>query len=397
MSEPHDRLSTAFTDLAVSLMPEVNLPGPAAARQSVRQRRRHRAAVLAAAVAAIIVVPLAAFALLRGGSSDSPDITPATPSATPSATTSASPSPSTSAAAPGLRIIRDHYDPSTPLDDALLPVPWFGDGIVGCPEGETQYTDGAWQGAMMGADPPTYVRSHITMVATGDVDRDGISDWIATLTCNDGRMHWTHNQLVAYAAAGAGQYRLIGQVFATDGNSGIGAAEVDADGTVRVVVSEGVEPPGLATSEWRTFRWDGSRFVLVGSPEPIPAPEPTNLRVTVSPSTVAGAESVLTVTVENVGLATTDYLVLHLIGLRLVRPEGYAGELSPIGCDPQGACDWAMRLEPVAPGESASGRFTVSGAASSPTISVVVLGGSYAPVSVPNLTNENVVTIMLGN
>jgi hypothetical protein len=197
---------------------------------------------------------------------------------------------------------------------------------------------------------------------------------------------------------GADRYRLIGQVFATDGNFSIEWPEVNGDGAIRAVVSGPLHSPGTeTTSQWRTFQWDGSRFVTVGQPEPVPAPERTNLRLTVSPSTVAGAETVLTVTVENLGPATTDFLELHLTGLRLVRPEGYVGELTPIGCDSQDACGWTMLLEPVAPGESASGRFAVQAAPSSQTVSVVVSGGSYGPGQVANLTDENVVTLMLSN
>jgi len=150
---------------------------------------------------------------------------------------------------------------------------------------------------MLLADPPTYVRSGIAEVGIAAVNGDGGRDWIAHVTCTFGLIQGSsRSQLVAYADNGAGSYTLIGQVVLTDGNSGLSAAEVSADGTVRAIVSGPYEPAGAITHEWHTYRWDGSGFVTVGSPEPIATPEPSNLTLTVSPSTVSGPQSVLTIT-----------------------------------------------------------------------------------------------------
>ena len=132
---------------------------------------------------------------------------------------------------------------------------------------------------MLLADPPTYVRSGIAEVGIAAVNGDGGRDWIAHVTCTFGLIQGSsRSQLVAYADNGAGSYTLIGQVVLTDGNSGLSAAEVSADGTVRAIVSGPYEPAGAITHEWHTYRWDGSGFVTVGSPEPIATPEPSNLK-----------------------------------------------------------------------------------------------------------------------
>jgi hypothetical protein len=61
------------------------------------------------------------------------------------------------------------------LDNARLPLPPFREFDEGCPQGETEYTDGVWEGPLVGSDPYR-VRSWIGSVATGDVNRDGLVD-----------------------------------------------------------------------------------------------------------------------------------------------------------------------------------------------------------------------------
>lgn len=396
MAEPRDRLTDAFTDLAVAMMREVHLPGPAAAQTMIRQRRRRRLAMVAAVVALLIAAPFTAFALLRGTINTDPDIgnTP-----TPSATTATpTPSPSSSPQPAGLRVIADNnVRASTPLDNARLPVPAFGAPADGCPEGETQYTDATWQGARIGAGP-AYVTSRIYSVATGDVNLDGTLDWVVGISCVYGTdLGANVGQIVAFTRDGDGPYVLVGQVIVPDGGRGAGSAEVSADGIIRVVVG-GAE--GDPTIERHSFRWSGSGFTLVGTPVVIPSPQPSNLRVTVSPSTLSGPVTVLSVTVHNAGPDSTEYLILDFATFEAlsslsIRPAGFATDLQPHSACLLAFCTWSATLEPVAPGQSETGQFTVE-VSGDPGgyLFVHVSGGALH--NVPNVTTQNGVRVPIG-
>jgi hypothetical protein len=397
MPEPHDRLTTAFTDLASSILPEVRLPGPDAARATVRRRRRRRVALVAAAVALLILTPAATMALLTGSGGTGPDIgtTTAPPSPTTTPAPTGPPSPSTSP----LRVIADaNVREPTPLDDARLPLPSWEDA-VGCPEGETPYTDGTWQGPLIpGSSIP--VESVIRQVATGDVNQDGQTDWVALIDCRfQNYQGGARSQVVAFSRGGDGPYTLLGQPFLGDGNTSLGFPEVLADGTIRVVVGGPLEPAGAATYEWRSFRWTGSGFVPAGAPVAIPNPEPTDLTLTVDPATAASPAAVLTVTVHNGG-ASSDYLLITFRGSGelSIRPENWSADLQPIdvqhnNCGGPTGCYWRVRAVPVAPGQSASARFTVTfGGAVPDSLQVSVVGVTTSGWQ-ENRTDQNSVTV----
>jgi len=408
MPEPRDRLSVAFTELAVSMLPEVHLPGPDAAHATVRRRRRRRVAVLAVAVAVVVLVPSAAFALLRGNGNAGPDI-----GNTPTPSASASPTPTPSATTPpqppGLRVIGDaNVRVSTPLDDALLPIPSFGGTAEGCPAGDTRYADGRWQGAPILTDPPIYVVSSIHQVATGDVNRDGTTDWVAAITCQHGIIQgMTAVQVVAFTRDANGPYTLLGPVFVAGGDYDASYPEVAADGVIRLIVSGPLEPVSAIVNEWRSFRWDGAGFAPVGSPVVIPTPEPTDLSLTITPSAVSGPSTVLSVTVHNAGPTSSDYLELRFSASLLdrdagrltsisIRPEGLPAELRPFGvCQGTDDCSWMVRLEPVPAGQSATGRITVSlpTTITGGSLNLSVTGFVRGSGTVPNATAGNGATV----
>lgn len=380
MTEPFDRLSAAFTDLAASVLPEVDLPGPDTAHATVRRRRRRRIAVVAAVVAVVVLAPATALALLRGSGNTGPDIgtttPPPSPTVSPTPTASPSLSPTASPQPAGLRAITDAaLGPPTPLDDALLPMPPFPDRAEGCPVGETQYTDGIWQGSMITTTPPTHVRSWIHKVATGDVNGDGAADWIAGIACEYGvDLGSFDSQVVAFTRYGNGAYELLGPVIVLEPGYRAGPAEVAVDGIVRVAVGGPYEGAPPTPSAWRSFRWNGTGFAPVGSPVLIPIPEPSNLTLAVAPATISSPTTVLTVTVHNVGTTSSDYMVLSFrAGAALsILPRGFPADLEPnraSDCpverpilDESARCTWTLILEPVPPGQSATGQFTVFGA-----------------------------------
>lgn len=399
MAEPRDRLSAAFTELEESIMPHVRLPGVDAAHTTVRRRRlRRRVALAAAGVTVVVLAPAALLALLRAPGHTGPDIGTTPPStATPTPSASDSPQPQ------GLRVLRDsNVRESTPLDNALLPIPSFGQ--PGCPAGETQYTDGAWQGPAI-AGTTEHVSSSIGMVATGDVNGDGTVDVIATINCRYGLVQgMDSSQLVAFTRQGDGPYTQLGPVFQGRGEYDVTHAEIDADGTIRAVVAGPMEPVGSAVYEWRSFRWNGSAFAPAGSPVAIPDPDATNLTLTVTPETVSGPAADLTVTVHNAGTASSDYLELTVSATAplSIRPEGFSADLVPIdvqqnGCGAPTGCYWSVRVEPVAAGQSASARFTVTFDTAVPdSVQVSVVGGTTHGRQ-ENATDQNSVTVTVGS
>jgi len=377
MADSRDQVSVAFTELAVSVMPEVRLPGVEAAHATVRRRRHRRVAVLAAVVAVVLLVPSAAFALMRVRGDAGPDIggtsapPPSSPTGTASPTGSATPSATGSPQGDGLHVIRDAYAPDgRPMDDALLEIPAFpSPGAQHCPAGETQYTHGGWQ-YEVAQDTPENVSSSIEEVATGDVDRDGSTDWVAVISCEFGPLTYM-NQVVAFTKHGNEPYRLLGQVFVPDTNYLAGEPDVATDGVIRLSVTGPAETV-QETYERRSFQWNGSGFVSVGSPVVLPIPDPTALSLTITPSTVSGPSTMLSVTVHNVGTSSPDYLELMFRASLLdrdagrltsisIRPEGLVADLRPHGeCRGTAGCAWVVELEPVPAGQSATGRFTVS-------------------------------------
>lgn len=395
MAEPHDRLSVAFTEFAVSVLPDVKLPGVDAAHTTVRRRQRRRLAIVAACLTIVVVAPAALIALFRGPGHTGPDIG-TTPTPTPS------PSPSATAQPEGLRVIKDsNVRESTPLDNARLPIPSFE--AQGCPEGETQYTGGIWRGAELLADPPTYVESRISALATGDVDRDGTVDVIAKATCRHGLIQgMDSNQLVVFTRLDDGPYRLLGPVFLAGGNYDVFQAEVDADGTIRAIVLGPLEPAGSAVVERHSFRWEGSVFAPVGSPVAVPDPGSTDLSLTVVPAPVSGSALVLIVTVHNAGTTSSDYLefTFNAAAALAIRPEGFPVDLQPIDvqdndCGEPVGCYWRVQTEPVAPGQSASGRFVVAfDGAVRDSLRVSVVGGTLGGWQ-NNVTDRNVVTVAI--
>jgi hypothetical protein len=271
--------------------------------------------------------------------------------------------------------------------------------------GATRYTDGVWQGPNAG-DPPAALASEIREVATGDVNRDQVTDWVAVISCQvDLPLGNRGIQVVAFTRNGNGPFTLLGQVFVAGQNYGVEQPEVTADGVVRFIVSGPYESGAQSQAERHSMRWDGARFVAAAAPEAIPFPDPTQLTLTVTPSTVSSRETVLTISIHNGGSESVDYLVLNFSAdlsdspagqstAISIRPEGLPA-LLPVGsCQGWFDCSWAVSLEPVPPGQSASGRFTVS--LSTPVSGLLrahVTGVSLAYGHQPNATNSNALAV----
>jgi hypothetical protein len=389
MSETRDIVGAAFADLEETVMRQTRLAGIEAAYSTVRRRRRNRLVVVAAVTLIVVLAPIAAFALARGTGFSPPDV-----GTSPSPSVVVSPSPTTTPSGPpAMRIVDDEY--ATPLDDVLLPVPDFG--RQECANGPVQFHSGEW----LGSADETGFRPSIVIdeAVTGDVNGDGAADQVAILRCIAGPIQGnSKSEVVAYTNV-AGTYALIGRVFLADEFTMLSEPQVQSDTTVRVVLYGPVEPVSAAKRQWHTFRWTGASFQPVGQPvDVVVVDEPTNLSVTATAPAVAGGRTALAVTVHNGGPVRSDYLLVSLRSTVpfTVRADGLASSLLPRGCDTYFGCVWAVRVEMLGAGQSATGTFTIEapgGADGEADLTVSVYGWLVGQGYQMNADDANTVTV----
>ncbi|GIJ73367.1 hypothetical protein [Virgisporangium ochraceum] len=239
MTDREDQLMTAlFADLRREVAPHVRPAGAAAAAVTVRRRRRTRAVAGAALAVALLVGPAVGLAWARDRSDAVPDV--GTP---PSATATAA-----------------SADPGTAPDlgDSVLQVPAWPAGIdSSCPSGQVRFSggramrDGMFISMKLGGDPVPV-----------DVDRDGRNEAVARIDCG------IYTQVVVFSRTPDGAVTTVGRILAThvEGSDVQQIWRVEPVGplTIRVDVGDVAGPE--AQHQWRTYAWDGQRFVQSGGP-----------------------------------------------------------------------------------------------------------------------------------
>lgn len=231
-------------------------PGVAGVYATVRQRRRNRAVAVGVLALAVVGGPTVGLALTdRSGppAGGEPSVTAS--EAVPSPSDSASPPPSSSAsvtpAAPDGRIsLAD-------LKHARLDLPaWPPAATPECRQGKGVEFVGQ----------PIYT----------DVDHDGAVETVAWLHCQ-AQAEYKIAKVVAFDRDASGSIVTLGQVLQTPsgGDEGVGiwkvwGVQATDDGRIRIDVGEywpccGV-PAELPQHQWRTYGWDGRRFVQTGGP-----------------------------------------------------------------------------------------------------------------------------------
>ncbi|MEH0983668.1 hypothetical protein [Micromonospora sp. CPCC 205556] len=271
-------LAGEFTRYRETMLAEVEVPGPAEARRTVRRRRRHHLATAAAAAVALLGGPAVGYAALdRSGPPPEP-VRP-TPSASPTPTPSGSPNPtgppspttaSPSRTAPDGRISRQQ------LAAARVDLPAWRPGPA-CP------TDGVRLAAEAGSAREK--TNAIEEVETGDVDGDGAAETVALIRCALGS--GGPQQAVAFDRDDAGRIVTVGRITAStiEQPQWLTGLDVRADGVVRVQVADlapgGGWPGDWSQRQWRGYRWSGERFTQVEGPTSFgPNPYSTDLAVT---------------------------------------------------------------------------------------------------------------------
>lgn len=271
------QLETAFADFRTALTPYVAAPGPADVRSTVKRRRRTTVAAVAACTALLVAVPAvgwAAFGRHPVPPPTDPAATTAAPSPAPSATPSATPQVSPSAAtAPDGRITRAQ------LLAARFDLPDF-------PEINKARCD---EDAQRVLPTPAGNQPGLLDLRYGDVDGDGAVETVATLGCRV--YEFIEKQVVALDRDADGRIVALGRVAATHLDpaaaqdfSDVAAVRVTADGAVRVHVSEYrrccAADYTKIPHQWRTFRWNGDRFLQSDGPTAFPSRTPNEEETT---------------------------------------------------------------------------------------------------------------------
>jgi hypothetical protein len=296
------RVDRLLHDVGSTVAGYLDPPGANAVYARVRQRRRNRVMAVGALAVALLAGPAVGVALASGersgppagGSSPSQTASAAAPSPSDSASPSPSPSASTSPtpAAPDGRIsLRD-------LKRAKLDLPpWPATAEPGCERGSGVEIVGE----------PVYT----------DVDHDGAKETAAWLRCHSAG-EYKISKVTVFDRDAAGKVVTLGQVLetATGGDDGVVIRKVwqiqaTDDGQLRVDVGDYYPccstAADLPQHQWRTYGWDGRRFVQTGGPTKFgPNPKVIDVRVTagdlVMTETAAGSwRGTLTVKVDNLG------------------------------------------------------------------------------------------------
>ncbi|MET8351141.1 hypothetical protein [Micromonospora sp. NPDC005206] len=383
-------LAGEFNRYRSVLLAEIEVPGPAEVRRTVRRRRRRHRATAASVAVALLGGPAVGYAALnRPGPAPGP--LPPTPSVTASPTSSLSPSPvgtpSTTSASPTRPTAPDGRLSRAQLVAAPVDLPAWRSGPPDCPVNTVRLV-GDPRIAKEGTNA-------IEAIDYADVDGDGATETVAMLLCSFGS--GGPQQVVAFDRDEAGRIVTIGRVVATSREKPQWLTALDgrSDGTVRVEVADlhpgGGWPGEWSQRQWRGYRWTGERFSQVEGPTSFgPNPYSTNLAVTAKDLVLADDPTdgsrvgAVEVRIRAVGDRRADEVLLELDLPASLAPDGPAwsgcgpnvGEyrppllcrLGPIEANGELTVRLGVRLPPGT--ELAPGTATVRGTAAGP-------GGHY--------------------
>ncbi|MEV7330996.1 hypothetical protein [Micromonospora sp. NPDC093244] len=314
-------LAEEFAHYRRTVLEEVEVPGPAAVRRTVRGRGRRRLVATTTAALALFGGSAVGYAAMSGPEhrpgpvdptpsiSVSPTPTdPATPTTSPSAT-----SGGPASTAPNGRFSRAQ------LLGATVTLPAWRAG-PGCPTSAVRISGDDREGV-----------NWLIAIDHGDVDGDGAVETVALVQCVLGTRG--PMQVVAFDRDEEGKVVTLGRVVATtiDKPQWLFGLDVVDDGTVRVQVGDiapgGGWPGEWSQRQWRGYRWKGSTFAQVSGPTSFgPNPHSADLAVTATALVLGTADDgsrtgTTTVRIRNKGAAAVPRVELRLNVPSDVRPD----------------------------------------------------------------------------
>ncbi|MEU8423774.1 hypothetical protein AB0C15_23180 [Micromonospora sp. NPDC048835] len=327
-------LAEEFGRYRRTALAEVEAPGPAAVRRTVRSRGRRRLAATATTALALFGGSAVGYAAMNG-----PDHRPGPVEPTPSVSVSPPPLPTPTTSTPSPA--GTSTSPSTPVPQgrfsraqllgAPVTLPAWRAG-PGCPTTQTRLTADAREG-----------QNWLLALDHGDVDGDGAVETVALVQCvfgTGGPM-----QVVAFDRDEEGKVTTLGRVVATtiDKPQWLFALDVVGDGTVRVEVGDiapgGGWPGEWSQRQWRGYRWKGEAFTQVSGPTTFGQnPNSADVAVTVTDLVLTTADDgsrtgTATVRVRNRSTKPVAHVDLRLGLPASVRPD--VDGWGPCGGEPQ--------------------------------------------------------------
>lgn len=289
------QLNAEFAEFRATAAPLVTSAGFDQARATVRRRRQARIGAVGVFATVLIVAPIVAFAGIDRGSPPPPIVGASTPSSSgspDSPTPSPSSSPVSSPKPTGSATPKDtaQYCDRSPaqalpngaisareLCDATLTIPAWPTEAKGwgCLSGPVKLNAGHHNiGDSFHLNMGTELvgREQARTLTYADIDQDGSNETIALVSCS--REDW-HSQIVVFDRLN-GKIRTIGKVLDTGGSAKrIFDVEATVDGKIRVEVGDrhgdlGDVPGVNSQRQWRTYAWDGQKFIQVDGPTTFP-------------------------------------------------------------------------------------------------------------------------------
>jgi hypothetical protein len=326
-------LAEEFAHYRRTLLDEVEVPGPAAVRRTVRGRNRRRWGATATTALALFGGSAIGYATMSGPDHRPGPVDP-TPSIsvspTPEGSTSPTPGPSVTTGGP-TSAVPDGRISRAQLLGASVTLPAWRAGR-GCPTSAVRISGDDREGI-----------NWLLALDHGDVDGDGAVETVALVQCvlgTGGPM-----QVVAFDRDEQGKVVTLGRVVATtiDKPQWLFALDVVADGTVRVQVGD-IAPGGgwsadWSQRQWRGYRWKDDAFAQVSGPTSFgPNPNLADIAVTTTDLVLTTADDgsrtgTATVRIRNRGTGPVPRVALQLGVPAPVRPDvdGWA----PCGGEPQ--------------------------------------------------------------
>ena len=347
-------LAGAVDDYNQQTLPQIRPVGSGQARATATHRKRVHTAIMSAVALVVVAVPVGVYAA-SDHNHNGPPVVGSSGSASPAPSESPSPSASPSAAptsaAPTLAPITQQE-----LSNATLNMPTWDGGA--CPSGPVTLHNGQL------GKVETQAIAELVKTVSVDLDHDGSADAVALFECPIGNPGIS--EAVGFRRAADDSIQTLGTVVPDIHEIADIRAGDAGTGTVQLQVSNLAGSDGLAETgqvkQWRTYEWDGTRFNQTAGSTSFSVAIP-KLTVTLSDLTfqapVNGKRTgTMTVTLHNGGTSAIDNAsVVYLLPYTETAPK----------CD-QVAADLLnagqCRVQPLAPGATATVTFTLSAGAS---------------------------------